>query len=809
MSQRPTTRADARRQDAKRRLTEHHGTLWQRLSKRISPASLLIWAGFYVAVAATMEFGGEVMPWQLHQRIQNDIRAQVPFEVVDAVATQDRRQAAAASAPDVYVRNPAPLASIRGKLNELLAIAKAAGDDAEKFKVQAAVKGWIIADEAFAVLKDYASSDEKSARYDAIVSRLMARLAAAHIVQRAEAPVRLESPRTAILRSREPEGTGDIEVLTSQLQYVSDTKAVQQIAQEAAADQMPTALQPVVTQLVVETLQGPPGQDPPVLAPLWRYDASATAEAVKEAQDRISTITIQKLFGDLLVPAGTELTNADLDLLKKHDEEFKRVARTDPELRRKKLLSQAGLALLVLLVTMGLAAYTALYQDRVFQKPARTLGLAALMLVVVVATRLIDLVQYPSHPPAEFAVGLVVTAAMLLSIAYNQRFAFGAVGALAILVTLACRGSFNLFIVLLVGMAVAVFALREVRSRSRVVLVGVLAGVGAFIAALAAGLMTGQESKYVISHAVAAGGTALFAGFVVQGILPQFERIFGVATSMTLLEWCDASRPLLRRLAQEAPGTYSHSLVLSQMAEEAAESIGGNGLLARVGALYHDIGKTQKAHYFVENQEARMNRHDRLAPTMSLLIITGHVKDGLEMAKAYGLPRVLHQFICEHHGTTLVKYFLRMAHEAARNSGKQEVSETEFRYPGPKPRSRESAILMLCDGSEGAVRALSEPTPGRIESTVHQVVMDRLTDGQFDECDITLRQLNIVEHSIVKSLGAIHHGRIKYPQEPGATATGSPNLAQAKQPAVRVPPAPQQRATVRAPLGAEEGQRTP
>jgi cyclic-di-AMP phosphodiesterase PgpH len=195
-------------------------------------------------------------------------------------------------------------------------------------------------------------------------------------------------------------------------------------------------------------------------------------------------------------------------------------------------------------------------------------------------------------------------------------------------------------------------------------------------------------------------------------------------------------------------------------------------LLARVGAMYHDIGKTQKPDYFVENQEAQMSRHDRLSPTMSLLIITGHVKDGLEMARAYGLPRVLHQFILEHHGTTIVKYFHHAASEAAAKTatGKhdREVAESEFRYPGPKPRIPESAILMLCDGCEGAVRAITEPTPGRIESTVHQVVMARLIDGQFDNCDITLKDLRTIEQSIVKSLCAIHHGRIKYPTKDAA-----------------------------------------
>jgi cyclic-di-AMP phosphodiesterase PgpH len=289
----------------------------------------------------------------------------------------------------------------------------------------------------------------------------------------------------------------------------------------------------------------------------------------------------------------------------------------------------------------------------------------------------------------------------------------------------------------------------------------------------------------VLTHAAAAATAAIAAGFIVQGILHYYERIFGIATSLTLLEWCDAGQPLLRKLAQEAPGTYSHALILSQMADEASSAIGANGLLARVGALYHDIGKTQKSHYFVENQEARMNRHDRLSPTMSLLIILGHVKDGIEMARAYGLPRVLHQFIAEHHGTTVVKYFHHAASEKAAKDSRikgrhDQVSENEFRYPGPKPRSKESAILMICDSCEGAVRALPEPTAGRIEALIHQMVMDRLNDGQFDDCDITLRELNTVERSLVKSLCAIHHGRIKYPSKPSQPDRGRSVEAQAE-----------------------------
>jgi len=742
----------------------------------MSPLALLVWAGFYLATLAILLVGGTAMPWRLNEKVDSDITARVPFEIEESVRTQQERQVASASAPDVYLQNPAPLVSIRGKLTNLLAMVKASAADAEKLESELTAKRFKISDAGLELLKQYAGDEAKHGRYERIVTDLVAALGAEYIVRKPTMPVRKETPRTAVLRPQDPSKGQDREVLVNQLEYISDAKSVKRIATNVAARTFPKALQAPIAELITNTLLGPPGKDAPDLTPLWRYDPAATLDSIKQARDQVPVYTLRKEPGDLLVPAGTTLSNAELELLQKEHEEYLHVARTDRVLRREKLLTQLGMATIVLIITLGLATYSTTYQERIVQKPGRVLGLTGLMVAVILCSRLVTRVP-------EFSVGFVVIAAMLLAIAYNQRFAFGAGGALAVLVTLTSGGDFGLFLTLMAGMSVAVFALKEVRARSKVVAVGAMAALGSLIGAIATGLIDGQQLKYVLERAAAAAGASLFAGFVVQGILPNFERLFGIATSMTLLEWCDASRPLLRRLAQQAPGTYSHSLVISQMCEEAAEAIGANGLLARVGALYHDIGKTQKADYFVENQEAQMSRHDRLSPTMSLLIITGHVKDGVEMARAYGLPRVLRQFILEHHGTTVVRYFHHAATEAAaknKNVGKHDrgVPESEFRYPGPKPRSRESAILMLCDGCEGAVRALSEPTPGRIESTVHQVVMARLNDGQFDDCEITLRELKVVERSVVKSLGAIHHGRVKYPTDPA----GSPHADTAGQP---------------------------
>ena len=275
------------------------------------------------------------------------------------------------------------------------------------------------------------------------------------------------------------------------------------------------------------------------------------------------------------------------------------------------------------------------------------------------------------------------------------------------------------------------------------------------------------------------------AGFFVQGVLPLVERAFGVATSMTLLEWCDADKPLLRRLRLEAPGTHSHSLQLGAVCEAAADAIGAWGLLARAGAYYHDIGKTNKPGYFIENQAGSPSRHSRLSPAMSLLIITGHVRDGLELAREYRLPPVLREFIATHHGTTLAQYFFQAESDRRREQEDRAPEEAEFRYPGPKPRSREAAILMLADAVESSIRAMPEPTPGRIENQIHAMITRRLSDGQLDDCELTLREVGRIEESFVTSLTAMYHSRVAYPTPAGEEPSA------AEKPAEQKPAAPE------------------
>lgn len=764
--------SELRRIEAKRQRSEHRVSRWRQAVAAIHPLQIVIWSVFFVAIAAILLTGGESLPYSLNQKIEQDIHARVPFEMEDQARIRQERQVARASAPTIYTANPAPIEAIQSKLTGLLTLSKAA--DPKELDAFAKERKITLSKETVKALREYAT-DDASKQYDAMVSKLVDKLNHEYIVARAKSALREQPPRTSILQ-RDSER---VEITTTTLQFNTNHEYVRRRADELSGEIFPKNLRGAVSDIIFYSLTPPSKNDDPTDYALWRYDQAATAKEIDEAQQKVPAYTTTYKSRELLVEKGTVLGSNELILLAQEHEQYVKAQKTDPELRRSLLLRKIGLVGLVLILTLGLATYSMSYQTRLLRNSSRAIGLACLCLLMLLLARLNERVEGSWNSPPEFAVGCIVMAAILLVIAYNQRFAFGVCGVLALLVTIASRSDLWLFVTLMAACGVATFALREVRTRGKIIAVGTFAGLAAFITSMFGHLYNGQEWLFVLTHAAAAFAASLGAGFIAQGILHYFERIFGIATSLTLLEWCDAGQPLLRKLANEAPGTYSHSLILSQMADEAASAINANGLLARVGALYHDIGKTQKPQYFVENQEARMNRHDRLSPTMSLLIILGHVKDGIEMARAYGLPRVLHQFIAEHHGTTIVKYFHHAASEKAARDNRirgrhDQVSESEFRYPGPKPRSKESAILMICDSCEGAVRALPEPTPGRIETLTHQIIMEKLNDGQFDNCDITLRELNLVEKSLIKSLCAIHHGRIKYPGKPAASEAPKP-----------------------------------
>jgi putative nucleotidyltransferase with HDIG domain len=337
------------------------------------------------------------------------------------------------------------------------------------------------------------------------------------------------------------------------------------------------------------------------------------------------------------------------------------------------------------------------------------------------------------------------------------------------------------------SVAAAILLLRRIRSRTKLIYVGAVTGLVVMLTTLGVGTLAGQafgattqamswtsqhlapyHDSFFVALVLGAGWLgfcSLMAGVLMTGLLPFVERVFDVQTDISLLELGDVQHPLLQELVRRAPGTYNHSINVASIAETAADAIGANGLLVRVGAYFHDIGKMLKPSYFVENQGPDGNRHESLQPAMSTLVIIAHVKDGADLARQHRLPQTIIDFIEQHHGTTLVEYFYRREAQRLKDDPDAgELDETTFRYPGPKPQTKEAGVLMLADVVESASRALIDPTPARIESLVHDLAMKRLLDGQFDECGLTLAELHTIEDSLVKSLTAVYHGRVKYPE---------------------------------------------
>lgn len=427
----------------------------------------------------------------------------------------------------------------------------------------------------------------------------------------------------------------------------------------------------------------------------------------------------------------------------------------------KSLSEIISLGIIVLLINLATAVHIYHVMPSLIRRPSKLFRLLVLFLVLLCITRLSSI--FP--PWGYLAIGTTVACAMILSIVYIPQFSLDMTFFYALLACFAMdqKTSLQWFMTMMAAVTVCCYSLKEVRTRMKLVKVAVLASAAAFITSLAMGLVLKMPFMSELQISGYAAGFTLFVGLVLQAILPMIERLFGVATSMTLMDYSDANQPLLRKLAMEAPGTFSHSLLIGSMAETAAEAIDANGLLCRVGAYYHDIGKINKPDYFVENQMGSASRHIQLSPAMSQLVIVGHVKDGIEIAKEFGLPSILRQFIETHHGTTLMEFFYNEARKR-QTEDSSAVSESDFRYPGPKPKSREAAIVMLADACESATRSMTELTPPRIESLVHTIAMKRLQDGQFDDCDLTLREMSKIESVLAKSLAGHHHGRIAYPK---------------------------------------------
>ena len=390
------------------------------------------------------------------------------------------------------------------------------------------------------------------------------------------------------------------------------------------------------------------------------------------------------------------------------------------------------------------------------------LALGVLVLAVARMTRDSDQLSILLTP--------VPALSIVLAILMSPRFAIESSVLLLGLCGLTLWGSDDLFAVLLTLFAGsttgALFSFR-VRKPSRLIVVGFMVGVTQMLVLGAVALFREDilATPLLVNRLALGFGHGLLTGFVVVGLLPVFEQLLSLLSDITLLEYSNQNeQDLLVRLQVEAPGTHQHSFIVGRLAESAAEAIGANGLLCQVGAYFHDIGKMNKPEYFSENSADAKSRHAQLSPEMSKLIITAHPKDGVELAELYGIPRPIIAFIEEHHGTTAVEYFYRMA---VRQRPEENISKESYRYAGPRPQTKETAIAMVADSVEAASRALGEDaTPPQLEKLVHDIVEMKMKDNQLDDCNLTMREITRIKEALLGVLIGIYHQRPKFPRDP-------------------------------------------
>lgn len=481
------------------------------------------------------------------------------------------------------------------------------------------------------------------------------------------------------------------------------------------------------------------------LRPTLTVDEAATDAARTAAADGVDPVVIIKQSGENIVQRGEIVTAEHLEII-----------------RRLGLLEQGGsglsltaLALLAAVAATAAVAYMWRFDREVYDS---TRDLALITVLVVGALWVTRTILW-FFPEVSIYLLPVPLTAMLATVLINAR-----IGLLTAIITavggvlLGFSGGASM-IAMLVWSLLSVVAMSFMTERARLFYVGVfLVGSGAVLAALAT-LAGGAPPVEALAAAANGALGGLFAAVLGYGLLPFFEYVFRVTTDVRLIELASPAHPLMRRLMVEAPGTYSHSVITGNLAEAAAEAIGANALLARVGAYYHDIGKIRRPGFFVENQAGAGNPHDETTPSLSAIIITAHVREGVELAREYRLPPEIIDIIEQHHGDSLVSYFYNKASQA-----EGPVAEADFRYASSRPQSREAALVMLADSAEAAVRAVKKPSLPRVESAVRRVVDGKVADGQLHDSDLTLADLDRIVQVYSTMLMSIYHPRIEYPE---------------------------------------------
>ncbi len=422
------------------------------------------------------------------------------------------------------------------------------------------------------------------------------------------------------------------------------------------------------------------------------------------------------------------------------------------------LLQQLGKLFAIIILILVLSIFLYYIRPDVYNDNNKLIIIASLILIEGFFAYFS--LKLDVQAPVELLI-FVPVASILLTIIFDSRLAFYTVTIICFIVAAIRGGDYSIAFISFCGSVLAIFSERDIKNRSQIFRSFFFILIGYTFSILAVNLVKIEDIQKIWMKLLFGGINAIMSPVIAYGLLIFYERVFKITTDLTLLELSDFNHPLLKELSSKAPGTFHHSIIMGNLSEAAAESIKANQILARVGCYYHDIGKLLKPQFFIENQLDQNNKHNDLNPSMSTKIIISHVKDGIELAKKHNLPEKITDFIPMHHGTTLVSYFF----DKAKNASKDEVTDYMYRYPGPKPQTKETGIVMLADAVEASTRTIEEPSPQKLENKIRDVIRSRFMEGELDECELTLKDLTKIKESFLKILLGIHHHRIKYPDK--------------------------------------------
>ena len=487
------------------------------------------------------------------------------------------------------------------------------------------------------------------------------------------------------------------------------------------------------------------------VVPNLYVDAAETQRLRDEATGRVAMIKGRYLQDEMIIDKNAKVEQEHVEALEALANHLAQEELKDPTTRYLQIAAAAVIAAFMLVV---FAFYLASRERAVYDRGGH------LLLLALIALATAGVASYIKSNGIQTYFIPTPLAAMLVTILLGPQLALVVSFLLALFIG-SLFGDYYVALICALTSAVAIYSVRHVRHRNQFYRAMILLPVSYTVLIAATDLLRFVPAEEIYSHILPAVFTGVAAAIVIQGLLPIFESLFNITTDITLLELSDLNRPLLREMAIRAPGTYTHSLIMANLSEAAGQAISANAMLARVGCYYHDIGKMLKPEYFTENQGLRggRNPHDHLTPSMSVLILDSHVKDGMELADENGLPKSIIDLIPQHHGTTVIEYFYNRAVEL----GVENVRQDDFRYDGPKPQTKEAGLIMLADSVESAARTLSDRSPDRVRQLVRRIVQQKFTAGELDECPLTLRDLHNIEDSFIPILMGTLHDRAEYP----------------------------------------------